>query len=238
MRSIEVEGNTVEAAVELALAALGISRDDANIEVLSDQGQRARVKVSIAGGEPEEAPKGVDVSRETFKQPSRGQSVPAVTPDEAFPGKQSVVETLQKILEHLGISPKVRVPSGVTEEGFVIEVSGDGAALLIGRHGQVLEATEYLLNRVAFSGGGPAPRVQVDVEGYRERREASLQEMARRTADSVRQSGRPVVLQPMSPRDRRVVHVVLQDDPSVATHSEGDGPFRTLVVTPAGHRRT
>lgn len=236
MRSIEVEGATVEAAVELGLSALGIVREDAVVEVISspDAGAgrgRAKVKVSKAGAvtEPEAPAPSVArvVSRETT----------STTTSAEFPGKQSVVETLQMIIDHLEISPAIHVPNEVTADGFVIEVSGDGAALLIGRHGQMIEATEYLLNRIAVTNGAAAPRILVDVEGYRARREQSLEEMARRTAEIVRTSGRPQVLQPMSPRDRRIVHVALQGDATVATHSEGDGTYRTLVISPAGQQR-
>lgn len=243
MRSIEVEGTTVEAAVELGLSALGIVREDAVVEVVSSpdasQGRsRARVKVSKTGdvAEPTAA---APVPPVAAPLPPRGVSreTTSSTTSAEFPGKQAVVETLKTIIEHLEISPAIHVPNEVTADGFVIEVSGDGAALLIGRHGQMIEATEYLLNRIAVTNGAAAPRILVDVEGYRARREQSLEEMARRTADIVRASGRPQVLQPMSPRDRRIVHVALQGDATVATHSEGDGTYRTLVISPAGQQR-
>lgn len=234
MRSIEVEGATVEAAVELGLSALGIPRADATVDVLSPPAAaagataRVRVRVAVRGAvEAVVAASPTDVSRETS----------SATASSVFPGKQSVIETLRLIIDRLGITPTIQVPAEVTADGFVIEVSGDGSALLIGRHGQMLEATEYLLNRIAVTNGASAPRILVDVEGYRARREQSLEEMARRTAELVRSSGRPQVLQPMSPRDRRIVHVALQGDPSVATHSEGDGTYRTLVISPAGQQR-
>ena len=220
VKSIEVDGPTVGDATELGLSVLGIALEDAVVEVLTNSrpessGVGVRVRVSDRSA--------AAVSRETAQTPD------APDPD-SFPGKQAVVETFQFILSKLGIFPQVSFDQ--TPESFQIIVIGEGSAILIGRHGQTLEAIDYVLNRVAGSTRQGGPRVSVDVEGYRERREAALTELATNTAARVRESGRPVVLQPMSPRDRRIVHVMLQDDASVTTHSEGDGPFRTLVVSP------
>jgi spoIIIJ-associated protein len=222
MKSIEVDGPTVADATELGASVLGISPDEAVVEILrnappGDAGAAVRVRVSKRQEQ--------NVSQETpvaddSPAPSQGM----------FPGKQAVLETFELILGKLGIAPRLSFKD--TPEGFLIDVAGDGAALVIGRHGQTLEAVEYVLNRIAGNNRQDAPRILLDVEGYRERREEALAELAASTAVRVRESGRPVVLQPMSPRDRRLVHVLLQEDPTVETHSEGDGPFRTLVVSP------
>ena len=215
-KTIEVEGPSVEDATELGLAALGLAAEDAVVEVLSAAPARP-IRVRVSDRTWTSAP----VSQET--------SAPAAG---LFPRKQIVIETLEFVIAQLGIEPQVSPDPEPVDGTFTIRVIGDGAAMLIGRHGQTVEALEYLLNRIAGGLRDGAPRIAVDIEGYRERREASLEELARSTAEQVRRSGRPVVLQPMSPRDRRIVHVVLQEDAGVETHSEGDGPFRTLIVSP------
>lgn len=241
MKSIEVEGATVEAATALALSVLSLEATDAVIEVLSGRegdSTSAKVRVRVT------AKSAFDVSQETPSPTSAASAPSQVTPvrdsqtvpysatKSEFPGKQAVIETFSLIVSKLGISPTVEAEAPIGEEGFTIKASGDGAALIIGRHGETLEAIEYLLNRIAGGSPNDAPRINLDVEGYRERREASLQELAKSSAEQVVSSGRPAVLQPMSPRDRRIVHLALQEDGRVSTHSEGNGPFRTLVVTP------
>ena len=108
---------------------------------------------------------------------------------------------------------------------------------MIGRRGQTLDALEYLVNRiVARSEDAPASRIMVDVEGYRERRREYLNELARRLAEKAKQTGRSVTLNPMSPRDRRVVHLALQNDTSVETRSQGQGYYRKMLILPGARR--
>ena len=219
VKTIEVEGPTVLDATKLGLAALGLDGAEAVVEVLSPPANRpgtVRVRVTERGGE---------VSQETVSPTSTGER-----PE--FPGKQVVLDTFELILSKFGLSARVAIKESA--ESFEMSVTGDGAEILIGRQGQTIEAIEYLMNRIAGGVSYDSPRVAVDVDGYRERREAALLELAATTSAAVRDTRRPVVLQPMSPRDRRIVHLALQGDPSVRTHSEGDGTFRTLVVSPSG----
>jgi spoIIIJ-associated protein len=133
----------------------------------------------------------------------------------------------------MGVQCEVE-PAGTSESGAVVVVHGLETGLVIGRQGQTLDAIEYLLNRIVSRDRdqGIPPRVVLDVEGYRERRQESLEQLALRTAAKVRQTGRVEALNPMSPRDRRIVHLALESDPSVATRSEGDGHYRRVLVVP------
>jgi spoIIIJ-associated protein len=106
--------------------------------------------------------------------------------------------------------------------------------LLIGRHGETLRALEFLTNLASGTGGGEVKRILVDVSGYRKRRERELEEMAQMLAKRVQRTGNSVATQALDARDRRVIHVALQDDPQVVTHSEGEEPFRHVVVSPRG----
>jgi spoIIIJ-associated protein len=120
-----------------------------------------------------------------------------------------------------------------SEGGCRFVIPGEGAGIVIGRHGQTLDAIEYLLNRLATQRSGMLAKIEVDAEGYRERRQEALEQMARRAADNVRQTGRRITLNPMSARDRRIVHVALSEERGVTTQSQGEGSFRRVVVVPA-----
>ena len=145
-----------------------------------------------------------------------------------------------QILGHLGVSCAIAVREGDEPGSTVLAVSGEGSGLVIGRHGQTLDALEYMVNRLigrdGESGGG---RIIVDVESYRDRRREALEQMAKRLAEKVKATGKVVSLSPMSPRDRRIVHLALQEDPAVTTRSHGDGQYRKVLLIPAtggGHR--
>ena len=147
-------------------------------------------------------------------------------------GVHAALSTLVEILRHLGVSsnPFIDGPDG--DGAWSLRLSGPDVAIVIGRHGQTLEAIDYVLNRVGFAKDPSAPRITVDVEGYRERREEALVELAERTASPVQATGSPTALSPMSPRDRRIVHLALAEHPTVTTRSEGTGTYKRLVIVP------
>lgn len=111
-------------------------------------------------------------------------------------------------------------------------IHGDTSGLLIGRRGQTLDALEYVVNRAVGHDEERAAHVAVDANGYRVRRRAALESLAHRMAEQARRKGRPVSLNPMSPRERRIVHLALQDDPALTTRSAGSGFYRRLVIEP------
>jgi spoIIIJ-associated protein len=121
-------------------------------------------------------------------------------------------------------------------DGVHLVIRGDPSGVLIGRRGQTLDAIEYLLNRIMAheDDGGGGSRLVVDAEGYRQRRRQALEDLARRVAERARRRGKPVTLNPMSPRDRRIVHLTLQDDPDLTTRSAGSGFYRKVVIVPEG----
>jgi spoIIIJ-associated protein len=148
-------------------------------------------------------------------------------PDE--PGER-VREVLRRVTAHLGLRASVDVEED--EENLTAAVNGDDLGLLIGKRGQTIDALQYLCSQVAYRGHGERKRVVVDAGGYRERREASLRRQADRgVADALRYD-RPVELDAMTAQERRAVHTYLRDRGDVETHSEGDDPFRRIVITP------
>lgn len=126
----------------------------------------------------------------------------------------------------------VKVISKVDEEGaLAINVEGENMGILIGKRGQTLDSLQYLTNRVANKIQTGYVRVKLDTENYRSRRKDTLENLARNIASKVKKTRRTVSLEPMNPYERRIIHSTLQADPAVATHSEGEEPYRKVVVT-------
>lgn len=117
------------------------------------------------------------------------------------------------------------------ENNMNIELSGDDMGILIGKRGQTLDSLQYLVSLVVNKNTDEYIRVKVDTENYRERRRETLENLARNIAYKVKRNKRPVSLEPMNPYERRIIHSALQSDKYVTTHSEGDEPFRRVVVT-------
>jgi spoIIIJ-associated protein len=138
---------------------------------------------------------------------------------------------VQELIILLGCTAQLSVRANETP--VVFELSGADAGFLIGRHGQMLDAIEYLANRVAVSEPVESARILVDAQGYRERRRLYLEGLAKRLGAQVRSRKKSVTLEPMSPRDRRTVHVALQNEPGVVTKSTGEGYYRRVVISPA-----
>ena len=122
-------------------------------------------------------------------------------------------------------------------DGGSLVITGDPSGVLIGRRGQTLDALEYVINRVVAHGDENSSRVSVDAENYRERRRQTLEQLARRAADRTRRRGKPLAPSPMNPRDRRIVHLALRNDPTLTTRSAGTGFYRKVIIAPAGGGR-
>lgn len=203
MKVIEKSGRTVDEAVAVALEELGVPSTRVTVEVL-DEGKGGFLGIG---------------------------SRPAVVRVRL---KQNRADRLQVFLQDVCAAMEMEAQIAVREDAEYLraEVSGQEAGILIGHHGQTLDALQYLANLVAAKGGEEGPRVLLDVEEYRKRREETLTRLAARLADKVKRSGEPMVLEPMSAHERRVIHLALQDDPAVSTSSEGDEPFRRVVILP------
>ncbi len=150
--------------------------------------------------------------------------------DELDPG-ELLLELLEEVTAGLGLDVDVEIEEadGVLR-GLVI---GDDVGLLIGRRGQTIDAVQHLAQRIVFPDGPSATRVEIDADGYRERRAELLRADADEAADEAIRDGRPVELDPMPASERRIVHEHLRDRGGVETHSEGDEPERYLVVSPS-----
>lgn len=130
------------------------------------------------------------------------------------------------------MSMEVEITTSIDEDGALcVDMKGEHMGILIGKRGQTLDALQYLANRVANKHQSGYVRVKLDTENYRARREETLKHLAKNIAHKVKRNRRPVVLEPMNPYERRIIHSALQSDPYVTTHSEGEEPYRKVVVT-------
>lgn len=203
MTHVETSGRTVEEAVLQALEELGVAREDVDVEVL-DPGARGMLGLG---------------ARETRVRVTVRDS-PA-----------SVAHTLMaRLLRLMGFAGAVRVRE--QDDMVAVQVTGDHLGALIGRRGATLDALQFLLGLMVARQTHVRTRVTVDVEGYRERRRVVVEDLARRAAERAEREGREIALEPMGASDRRIVHTMLAQTPSVVTFSRGEDPARHVVVAP------
>jgi len=218
--SVEATGETVgeakwSALRELERLAPGIDREAVRFQVVSE-GERGLLGVGYT-------PARVVATADHLEGAVRadvGEGEPAVAR-----------ELLERVVVTLGVEARVDV---VEEDDVVVAtVTGGDLGVLIGRHGQMIDALQYLANAIAHrTVGDERRRIVVDAAGYRARRSATLEALARRSAEHASATGRRVELEPMSAVERRIVHEALKDDPEVETASEGVEPSRYVVVLP------
>jgi spoIIIJ-associated protein len=213
---VETTGETVGEAKWAALRELeqlvpGLARDAVEFEVLSE-GERGLLGVGYT--------------------PARVIArVAGVTPAEATEGAAAATDFVRRIAAAIGADVSV---SGTEREGLVtVTCSGSDLGLLIGKHGQTIDAIQYLANAIVRSEGG-THEVVVDAAGYRARRRATLEAVAERSAKRAVATGRPIELDPMTSIERKIVHEALKEDAEVETRSEGSEPNRFVVVEPRG----
>jgi spoIIIJ-associated protein len=137
---------------------------------------------------------------------------------------------LEHVLDGLGLDGEVQVSED--EETIVGSIEGEELGLLIGRHGQTIDAVQLVAYQAAYQGRPDRKRVIVDAAGYRERRREALEHRADRVTEEALNGDRPIELEPMSAAERRVIHEYLRDRPGIETYSEGDEPHRFVVVAP------
>ena len=149
--------------------------------------------------------------------------------------KESFLDDIQEYLDNLfkamDIEAKVTIDYNEAESTMDIDVEGPDMGILIGKRGQTLDSLQYLVSLVVNKGQEEYIRVKVDTENYRQRRKETLENLAKNIAFKVKRTKRPVSLEPMNPYERRIIHSALQNDKYVTTHSEGEEPFRRVVVT-------
>ena len=203
MDAIQKTGKTVDEAVALALGELGITKDEAEIEVI-EEGSRGFLGMF-------------------------GAKDAVVKVKKKFDHERTAKNFLKEMFIAMGLI--VNVETKLKDRQLEIKISGDDMGIIIGKRGQTLDAVQYLVNLVVNKGTAPYISVTLDTENYRERRKETLETLAFNLAKKVKHTGKNVVLEPMNPYERRIIHSALQNDRYVTTYSEGDEPYRNVVIT-------
>ncbi len=252
---IECTGKTEDAAIATALEKLGLAREEVSVEVLELAkpgflgigGTPAKVKVSYEA--PDEAPAVEETPVEEPAPALEEEPVPEEEKEDACSGTLSAAvpandEITRRITDFLsGLLAQMEVNAApqvsVDEEGnYLVELVGEELGSVIGRRGETLDAIQQLTGYAVNKGLSHRVRIRIDAEGYRSKREESLERMARRTAEKAVRFRRNVTLEPMNAYERHVIHTALQDYPDVSTYSIGAEPNRRTVVAyaPGEHR--
>jgi spoIIIJ-associated protein len=175
---------------------------------------------------------------EEIPAPSREAAAPRASAETAALAEEATA-LLAGILDLMGEKADIETVGGNTAENLELNIKGDGSGLLIGRHGQTLDALEYVVNRILARKIKDSAPVSVDTESYRARRRRQLHRMALSKGEQAKREHVAVALDPMPPRDRRIIHLALKDDPLVATRSSGEGFLRSIEIVPVEqHRET
>ena len=234
--SIRVSAKTVDDAITEALIQLGVTSDRLEYEVIEKGsagflgiGMKQAVIEAHRKPEPTEEvkPEPVEVKVPEAPAAETVQTKQEEVSEEAIKAVESFLKDTLKAMDM-----DVEIVSEVDAEGALsVEMKGSNMGILIGKRGQTLDALQYLANRVANKHQEGYVRVKLDTENYRARREETLKHLAKNIAFKVKRTRRAVSLEPMNPNERRIIHAALQSDPYVTTHSEGEEPYRKVVVT-------
>lgn len=229
---VEVSGRTVEDAIDAALAQLGAREDEVEIRILSEGDEdaltRGEARIFVRWRD-ERTVEDHALDRE-HRETDRQREL-QIDPAEAERQAGAVGSFLEGLLDVMRIDADV--DAAPTLSGVAAEISGDDLAVLIGRHGSTMGALQELSRAVASKEAGVRSIVSVDIEGYLERRTETLERMAHAAAARARKTGRGQELEPMPARDRKIVHDALSGMPGIRTESDGDEPYRFVVILPA-----
>ena len=174
----------------------------------------------------EEAPVVEKQEERPAEEPKKARELAEVQPQTVEAVKTFLADTMK------AMNMEVEIEISIDEDGALCaDLRGEHMGILIGKRGQTLDSLQYLANRVANKHQDGYVRVKLDTENYRARREETLKHLAKNIAHKVKRNRRPVALEPMNPYERRIIHSALQSDPYVTTHSEGEEPYRKVVIT-------
>lgn len=152
-------------------------------------------------------------------------------PEDAEAVKKTVIDFLTEVLQAMGI--QTTISAEFSEDAILeVDIQGEGMGVIIGKRGATLDSLQYLTTLVVNKGREDHVRIKLDTEGYRARRQETLEKLAINLARKAKRTGRSVTLEPMNPYERRIIHSILQSDRGVETHSEGEEPYRHVVITP------
>lgn len=261
--TMEWTGRTVEAALEAAAADLGCAPASLEYTVLEQPSRGflgligrkdARIRVRDIDGAAVAETKAADPSADMAEletrleeevEETRADALKAAEPVKSAKAKDAVSlleqeKRARKFLEDVFAAMKIEVElqRSETDEGILFQIEGESLGILIGKHGQTLDALQYLTNLAANRGvASERLHVQLDIEGYRARREETLTRLAGHLAEKACRIGQEIHLEPMNRHERKIIHMALQDSRKVSTYSAGDEPRRYVVIVPRRRRR-
>jgi spoIIIJ-associated protein len=233
--SIEIEGKTIDDAIEKACKEFNLPREKLNIEILS-QGtsgflglvgsKKALIRASVMS---------IDITIDGVEEETKRE--PAAAPEESAPEtfddptiSKEAQEMLEGILSRMGIDFPVNAAR--EDEYVVLDIKGDGSGLLIGRGGQTLDALQYIVNKALNKNGRDRKRIILDTENYRKKKEKNLIALAEKLGAKAKRMRKSVTVSPMNAHDRRIIHLALQNDKGLTTKSRGEGAFRKIIIVP------
>ena len=204
MDFVKYSAKTVNDAITQAALALGVSSEQLEIEVI-DEGSNGFLGI--------------------------GSRLAVIQAKKKFSLEGTAVDFLKDVFRTMNMEVAIDVVYDADEKTMDIDLKGDDMGILIGKRGQTLDSLQYLTSLVVNKYTEDYIRVKLDIENYRERRKETLETLARNIAYKVKRTRRPVSLEPMNPYERRIIHSALQNDRYVVTRSEGEEPFRHVVVS-------
>lgn len=204
MENIRVEGKTVQDAVMNAAVQLGVPSSDLEYEVI-DEGNKGFL--------------GLFNVKPAIIEIVQRESLLDITTD-----------YLNELFDAMGVETKCDINFDENNNKMDINLSGDNMGILIGKRGQTLDSLQYLISLFVNKNSDNYVKVQLDTENYRERRKKTLENLARNIAYKVKRTRRSISLEPMNPYERRIIHSALQNDRYVCTKSEGEDPYRKVVI--------
>lgn len=204
MEFIEISAKNVDDAITQATVQLGITSDQLEYEIL-DKGSTGFLGI--------------------------GSKNAVIKARKKFSIDENVVEFLSSVFDAMKMEVEILVAVNEEEHVIEVELKGDDMGILIGKRGQTLDSLQYLTNLAINKHSDEYYKVKIDTEDYRKRRKETLENLAKNIAYKVKRTKRPVSLEPMNSFERRIIHSALQNDRYVTTHSEGDEPYRHVVVT-------
>ncbi len=261
MDHIEVSGRTREEAIMKASVKLETPSDGLDIEVVSEgskgflgfgskpyiiraskreeavveEPQRPEQPEEIQEHEDKEPDKEAPVKKKTKedKQKKEGRPIEVLTDDQKIEEiKERAEGFLSSVFEAMPVEVQMESVYDKTDGSLTIDLSGENMGILIGKRGQTLDSLQYLTGLVLNKGKSVYVKVKLDTENYRARRKETLENLARGIAFKVRKTRKQVVLEPMNPYERRIIHATLQGNRNVETFSEGEEPYRHVVIKP------
>jgi spoIIIJ-associated protein len=229
--TLEVIAQTVEEAIEQGLNDLGLPREAVEIEILDEGGKgmlgigsrQARVRISVIADDEDP-----DADEQQNQEITRGEVDSTLALTE---------EIVSELLEKMNLTASVQARYGEESENLpfrpiLVDISGNDLSILIGRRAKTLNALQYITRLILGKELEHGIPLSIDVEGYRDRREQQVRQLARRVAEQVVDTNRMQALEPMPPNERRFAHLELQDNPAVYTESVGEDPNRKVVIYP------